>query len=87
MLEKLTSRAAVEAALDEFDSVGREDFLTTYGFGPSTRFFVRRAGKLYDSKAVIGAAYGFEHPDAGTLPSSAFSGGEAGANDSFESSD
>jgi hypothetical protein len=32
-LSDLTSPAAVEAALDEFDTVGREAFLTKYGVG------------------------------------------------------
>jgi 5-methylcytosine-specific restriction protein A len=60
-LSDLTSPAAVEAALDEFDTVGREAFLTKYGFGRARRYFVRRAGKYYDSKAIVG------HPSASSI--------------------
>ncbi|WP_303828897.1 hypothetical protein [Asticcacaulis taihuensis] len=34
-------------------------------------------GKLYDSKAIAGAAIGFQYPDAGPLSAKDFSGGEA----------
>jgi hypothetical protein len=74
---ELTSRDAVVAALDEFDRIGREAFLDKYGFGPSRSYFVRRNGQLYDSKAIVGAAHGYEHPDRGPMKSSEFSGGEA----------
>jgi MoxR-like ATPase len=59
--------------------LGREAFLTKYGFGRARRYFVRRDGKYYDSKAIVGAAVGFEHPDRGPMASSEFSGGELGA--------
>src|SRR5215210_8029197 len=49
-LAELTSSTAVERALDEFDLMGREAFLTNYGFGRARRYFVRRDGKYYDSK-------------------------------------
>ena len=39
-LSGLTSRSAVEAALDEFDELGREGFLSKYGFGKARRYFV-----------------------------------------------
>src|SRR5712692_5141915 len=78
-LTELTSPAAVMSALDEFDSLGREGFLEKYGFGRARRYFVRREGKYYDSKAIVGAAVGFEHPDRGALSNTEFSGGEHGA--------
>jgi hypothetical protein len=34
-------------------------------------------GCLYDSKAIVGAAYGVQHPDQGPLTAGNFSGGEA----------
>jgi len=34
-------------------------------------------GKLYDSKAIVGAAYGYAFPDDGPLRAEDFSGGEA----------
>jgi hypothetical protein len=39
--------------------------------------FVRRAGRPYDSKAIVGAAFGYQHPERGPLQASALSGGEA----------
>ena len=76
-ISELTSREAVLAALDEFDEIGREAFLSRYGFGRGRAYFVRRDGQLYDSKAIVGAAVGFEHPDRGPMASSEFSGGDA----------
>ena len=32
-------------------------------------------GRAYDSKAIAGVAYGFEHPDKGWLRADEFSGG------------
>jgi MrcB-like, N-terminal domain/AAA domain (dynein-related subfamily) len=83
-LGDLTSAAAVEKALDEFDALGREAFLTQYGYGRARRYFVRRDGKYYDSKAIAGAAVGFEHPDKGPLTSGEFTGGEHGAKGKLE---
>lgn len=78
-LSRLRSPAAVQAALDQFESMGRTAFLALYGFGRSRDFLVRnpQTGNLCDSKAVVGAAYGFEHPEHGPLTHDEFSGGEA----------
>lgn len=75
-LSDLTDPAAVNAAMDEFDRLGRDEFLRKYGFGPSRMYFVRRDDKYYDSKAIVGAAYGFQYPDKGQLGSDDFAGGE-----------
>jgi hypothetical protein len=64
-LNDLTSPEAVERALDEFDEIGREAFLNKYRFGHARRYFVRRNGKYYDSKAIAGAAMGFQDPQRG----------------------
>ncbi|WP_194462135.1 hypothetical protein [Bradyrhizobium sp. CCBAU 53340] len=45
-------------AIDEFDKLGRDGFLTKYGFGKSHRYFVRHKAKPYDSKAIAGVAHG-----------------------------
>jgi hypothetical protein len=75
-LSDLTDPAAINAAMDEFDRIGRTDFLQKYGFGPSRTYFVCRDDKYYDSKAIAGAALGFQHPEMGALRSDDFSGGE-----------
>lgn len=78
-LSRLQSPAAVQAALDEFGSLGRTAFLDAYGFGKSRDYMVRnpRSGVLCDSKAIVGAAYGHQFPEDGALAPADFSGGEA----------
>lgn len=75
-IQQVTDRSAVEAAMDEFDRVGRTAFLRKYGFGPANQYFVKRDGQLYDSKALYGAAHQFQFPDDGAVRSRDFSGGE-----------
>ena len=78
-LNRLQSPLAVQAALDEFGGLGRTAFLERYGFGKSRDFLVRnpRTGELCDSKAVVGAAFGYQYPQEGPLKPVDFSGGEA----------
>src|SRR4051794_35572542 len=71
------SRKAVLRAMQEFDELGRQAFLAKYHFGPARDYFIVRERRPYDSKAVLGAAYGVDHPDNGPLRSDQFSGGEA----------
>ncbi|WP_119157857.1 DUF3883 domain-containing protein [Caldimonas tepidiphila] len=78
-LSRLQSPAAVQAALDEFGKLGRTAFLQRYGFGKSKDFLVKNpaSGQLCDSKAVAGAAFGYQFPEEGPLKAGDFSGGEA----------
>jgi hypothetical protein len=63
----------------EFDTLGRTGFLEKYGFGKSREYMLREVetGNLYDSKAIVGAAYGYAFPEEGPLGPEDFSGGEA----------
>jgi 5-methylcytosine-specific restriction enzyme A len=70
------TRGAVETALGEAETIGREAFLAKYKFGPARSYFLEWNGRLYDSKAIAGAAHGYL-PGRGVLTSSEFSGGEA----------
>jgi hypothetical protein len=72
-----TERSAVDAALAEFDRLGRDAFLHKYGFGPATEYFLISDGGFYDSKAIFGVAYGNQHGTA--LASEEFNGGKNGA--------
>lgn len=74
-LADLTSRDAVLAAIESFDTLGRDQFLARYGFGRSRDYEVVHNGKRYDSKAIVGAAHGHQHPSQGPLASDDFSGG------------
>ena len=78
-LSKLRSPAAVLVAMKEFDTVGRTFFLEKYAFGKSREYMLRdlATGNLYDSQAIVGAAYGYEFPDEGPLRAEDFSGGES----------
>ena len=67
---------SVLQAVAEFDRLGRDTFLGKYGFRRSRGYFLKIGDQKYDSKAIIGAAHGYEFPDQGPLKPSDFSGGE-----------
>lgn len=74
-LADLTSREAVIAALEECDALDREQFLRRYGYKHSRLYLLTYNGRTYDSKAIVGVAYGKQH---GTpLRARDFSGGIA----------
>jgi 5-methylcytosine-specific restriction protein B len=75
-LADLTDPTAVLKAIAESDALGQQGFLDKYGFKPSREYFLDHEGKLYDSKAIVGAAHGFQHPERGPLKPSEFSGGD-----------
>lgn len=76
-LSRIDDPSAVKRAISEFDEIGREAFLSKYGFGKSREYFLRLdGGKLYDSKAIIGAAHSYAFPNEKPLSAKAFSGGE-----------
>lgn len=76
-LSDLTSREAVLEAIREYEELGRDAFLTKYGFGESKRYYIEVDGKRYDSKAIAGVAVGKQHPQSGYLQHNSFSGGIA----------
>ncbi len=76
-LSEIQSRSSVLSAIAEYDEIGREAFLAKYGFGEARRYFIIHDGHRYDSKAIVGAAHGFEFPHLGPLERGDFSGGEA----------
>lgn len=71
------SREAILAAIEEFDRLGRGAFLKKCGYGRARSYFLKIDGRLYDSKAILGVAHGYEFPDKGPLRSSDFVGGKA----------
>lgn len=74
---RLTSRAAVLEAIEEFDQLGRAEFLALYGFGKEQGYRLIHAGRSYDSKAIAGVAFGKEH--GRPLKAHEFSGGKQAA--------
>ncbi len=53
------TREAVLDAIAEFDRLGRARFLEQYGFDEARRYFLYQDGVYYDSKAIVGVAYGY----------------------------
>ena len=74
-LSELTSGAAVLRALREFDKVERAAFLERNKFGAARSYVFHHDGREYDSKAIAGAAHGYQYSKRGPLAASAFSGG------------
>ena len=48
-------------AIEQYDLLGREQFLSKLGYGPSRRHFLRLDGHYYDALAILGAAAEIEH--------------------------
>jgi len=65
----------VNAALDEWDQIGREQFLRRHQANPARKFFIRRHGRRYDAIAILVAALrslpGFEALTAADVPADA----------------
>lgn len=78
-LSDLTSAAAVQAALDEYERLGKDAFLRKYGFREANNYLVRnpRTQGLADSKAIAGVALAYQYPGSGGLGARTFSGGAA----------
>jgi hypothetical protein len=79
LLNSLTRRDAVLAALNEFSLLGRDAFLQKHGFGRAREYFVvhPNSGEWCDSKAIAGVALSLQNPEVGIVTPSHFSGGEA----------
>lgn len=65
---------AVHQAMDEYDELGADAFLSRYGFAPATVYRVAERGRQYDSKAIVGVAHGYATGQF--LKASDFSGGQ-----------
>lgn len=74
-LQDLTDPASVLAAIDECDALGEEAFLAKYRFDPAREYFLIHQQRWYPSKAIAGAAHGYQH--GRPLRSGEFSGGAA----------
>jgi len=76
-LANINSRQAILEAVAEYDQLGPAAFLRSYGFGKAREYFLVIEGQTYDSKAIVGAAHGYQFPDQGPLKARDFSGGYA----------
>ena len=55
-LGDLTSAAAVEQAMDEYDRRGRRVFLAKYGYSDARWWYVFRRGRRYEFRTAEGCA-------------------------------
>jgi MoxR-like ATPase len=76
-IRAVTDPSAVRQAVEEFDQIGRESFLSKYGYGQAKEYFLVIGEHQYDSKAVLGAAYHYQFPAQEALRNTEFSAGEA----------
>ncbi|GAA2136473.1 HNH endonuclease [Streptomyces synnematoformans] len=68
------TREAVLKTIAEHDELGRERFLSAYGFGRARSYLLIHQGQEYDSKAIAGVAHKWDQGRA--LRSEEFSGGK-----------
>src|SRR5712671_3053811 len=64
---------AMREAIAEFDKRGRAQFLKQYGISRSSKFYLVFGQRLYDTKALVAAAY--FHKPGHKLPHTKFGGG------------
>lgn len=64
---------AMRKAIAKFNYLGRLQFLKRYGFRRSSRYFLHFDQRIYDTKALVAAAY--EHAKGASLRYNQFSGG------------
>jgi 5-methylcytosine-specific restriction protein A len=74
-LADLTDPEAVNEAIAEFEALGRDTFLSKYGFKRAKDYFIVVDGKRYDSKAIVGVAH--MHQTGELMTPEMFSGGES----------
>lgn len=77
-IERSTSNVTRRAVLDaiaEYGAVGQRAFLDKYGFRPARIYRLWHDGKAYDSKAIVGAAFGYLPGNPPPLRFDEFSGG------------
>lgn len=63
------TRDGILKAIAEAQAVGEPAFRTKGGFDPSNKFPLLIGTERYSSKAIIGAAHGYDRPDLGPLTS------------------
>jgi len=73
---RMLGRQEILSAVAEYDEIGQAAFLAKYGFGRARSYRLTINGKTYDSKAIVGAAYGYLRGRA-ALTAADFTGGAA----------
>ncbi|MFE7128082.1 hypothetical protein [Streptomyces sp. NPDC057617] len=71
------TRQSVLKAIAEYDELGREAFLSKYGYSKARTYVLVHEGREYDTKAIAGVAHKWDQERA--LKPAEFSGGKAHA--------
>jgi hypothetical protein len=74
-ITEINDRVPIVKAIEECKRLGREPFLKN-GFGRARSYRLVFEGHFYDSKAIVGVAYGFLPGSPGPLKPQDFSGGD-----------
>lgn len=69
------TKDAVQLAIQEYEQLGADTFLSEYGFTDAKLYWITYNGKQYPSKAIAGVAHRFIDGNQ-LLPSSSFTGGK-----------
>jgi 5-methylcytosine-specific restriction enzyme A len=81
-LRDLTKQSVLKA-IDEYEHLGRTEFLEKYEYGRARDYILSYRGRYYDSKAIAGAAHGYLDGQSPLLFSD-FSGGNATVKNALE---
>jgi hypothetical protein len=76
-IREAVTRKHVLRALEEYDQLGPEVFLSTHGFSPTKTYDLIWEGRAYPPKAILGTAY--QLATGRRLQPSDFEGGRGGA--------
>lgn len=70
----LLTREEVERAIDEWNSIGRDEFLSRYSVNSAFRYKIAVGENLLDAKAILVGALRISRPELGRFPTTVFNG-------------
>lgn len=65
---------SIRRAVEECKLLGHAAFLKKYGYRSGRDYFLVVEGQDYDTRAILGVAYGYERPEGGALRGEEFPG-------------
>ncbi len=74
-INSIKNKNSIIQTIKEYDELGKENFLSKYGYGEATTYYIEHNNKEYDSKAIIGVSFKYEYPTEKPLLNSEFNGG------------
>ncbi len=74
-LSEITYESVIKA-IEEYRTIGKDNFLDVYGFGDARNYYLVFHGEEYPSKAIAGVAHKYIRPGYEPLSSKEFSGGK-----------